>query len=100
MRTDQEYWAQVQDLIPAFMEAHYLPCDGWKCGAMASVVLRKFHDYVEEQLKIEKSTISYHTFYNALRALGYEIPVVKGGFDANKTKIKGIIRRDPIFPQD
>lgn len=94
MKTDQTYWTQVQHLVEDFMNATYDKCEGWKCGAMASVALKRFHDYVEETMKIDRSTISYHTFYNALRNLGYDIPVVKGGFDANKTRIKGIIRKD------
>ena len=95
MRTDHEYWNAVQHLLPDFMDSSYLPCEGWKCGVMAAVALRNFHKFVAEKMDIETSTISYHTFYNALRAMGYDIPVVKGGrFDANKTKIKGITRRE------
>jgi hypothetical protein len=94
MRTDFEYWEKVVELIPDFMDANYTPCEGWKCGVIASVALRNFHKFVAEKLSIETSTISYHTFYNALRGLGYDIPVVKGGYDANKTKIKGIARRE------
>jgi len=84
----------VQHLVSDFMESTYEKCSGWKCGAMASVALKRFHNYVEETLKIEKSTISYHTFYQELRRLNYDVPVVKSGFDANKTKIKGIIRKE------
>lgn len=94
MRTDHEYWEKVGGLLPDFMDENYILCEGWKCGVIAAVALRNFHKYVAEKLNIETSTVSYHTFYNALRALGYDIPVVKGGYDANKTKIKGIARRE------
>lgn len=96
MKTDHEYWEKVSPLLPDFMEANYTTCEGWKCGVMASVALRNFHKFVAEKLEIESSptSISYHTFYNELRRLGYDVPVVKSGFDANKTKIKGLARRE------
>ena len=92
MRTDPEYWEQVQHLVPEFIEANYEPCEGWKCGVIARVAVKKFHDFVVENFKMEASTISYHTFYQELRRLGYDIPVVKS-YDQN-TRIKGITRRD------
>lgn len=95
MKTDPEYWQEVSTLLPDFMEANYTPCEGWKCGVIASVALRNFHKFVAERMSIEISTISYHTFYQELRRLGYDLPVVKGErYDANKTKIKGIARRE------
>lgn len=89
--TDREFWGQVQALVPEFMKEEYEECEGWKCGAMARVVLRRFAEYAADKLDIPRSTISYHTFYNELRRLGYEVPVVKS-FDQN-TKVKGIRRK-------
>lgn len=89
--TDREFWEQTQSLLPEFMEEEYETCEGWKCGAMARLVLRRFAEYAADKLNIPKSTISYHTFYNELRRLGYEVPVVKS-FDQN-TKVKGIRKK-------
>lgn len=95
MKTDPTYWEQVQHLVPEFMSLAYVECEGWRCGVIASVALRNFHKFVAEKTDIEISSISYHTFYQSLRALGYDLPTVKGErYDANKTKIKGIARKE------
>lgn len=82
-KTDHEYWDEVQPLLPKFMEETYESCEGWKCGVTARYVLIRFQKWVGKP-----GDISYHTFYNELRRLGYNLPVVKG-FE-NKTKITGI----------
>jgi hypothetical protein len=91
VKTDREFWQEVQSLLPEFMNEEYESCEGWQCGAMARLILRLFTEWSATKLGIEKSTISYHTFYQELRRLGYDVPVVKS-FDQN-TRVRGIIRR-------
>lgn len=90
-KTDPEYWEEVQPLVAGFMITHYETCDGWKCGVTARYVLTRFQKYAGKE-----GDISYHTFYNELRRLGYNLPVVKG-FE-RKTKITGISLRDGYAP--
>lgn len=91
MKTDTEYWESVKPLISEFMETTYQPCEGWKCGVTARYVLVRFKKYVGRD-----GGISYHSFYNELRRLGYNLPVVKG-FE-RKTKITGISLKDGYAP--
>lgn len=86
-KTDPEYWEEVQPLLEKFMTENYEPCEGWKCGVTARYVLLRFKKWTGKE-----GDISYHTFYNELRRLGYNLPVVKG-FE-NKTKITGIILKE------
>lgn len=83
IRTDTTYWESVIDRIPDFMGATYDHCDDWSCSVPAKTVLARFKKYVEHD-----GDISYHTFYNELRRLGYELPVVNN-YDSN-TRVKGI----------
>lgn len=81
--TDVEYWNEVREQLNAFMDDTYVKCDGWQCGVPAKTVLNRFKKWVGRD-----GDLSYHTFYNALRELGYDLPVVKG-YDVN-TRVKGI----------
>lgn len=87
VKTDIEYWEKVQAKIPEFMSHTFDECEGWKCGVSAKYALIRFKKYVGED-----GDISYITFYRELRALGYDVPTVRG-YDA-KTRIRGIAYKE------
>lgn len=89
--TDQEYWDGVRGLLPEFLSVTYDNCSGWNCGVPAKSVLKRFQSYVFEKSD-RKGGISFHTFYNELRRLGYDLPVVSG-YDVN-TRVKGIALKE------
>lgn len=82
-KTNPEYWELYRGMIPAFMADTFDECEGWKCGVSAKYALMRFKKYVGVD-----GDISYITFYRELRALGLDVPTVRG-YDA-KTRIRGI----------
>lgn len=91
VKTDREYWAQAQPLLPEFMESTYEVWDGPFGGALAQAVMRQFQDWVEDRHNLPSAPISYLTFYNELRRLGYTLPK---STDWAKTRVTGIRKRD------
>ena len=98
LSTNQEYWAKAQHFLPEFMESTYEKCEGPFCGLMAAAVMVEFQKELEvidpEQFQ-GTANLSYHTFYRALRDLGYTLPVSKS-YDS-KTRITGIKRKGQDF---